>query len=217
MPAAYSRIVQFSSASASPICVRIPSPPRGKLTRLTLKRTGGASLTGTFTIYDRKGACAGETDLNVRLSGDVATVVTSGGKARVAFTDAHGLYVGDTFEIKESSIAAYNVTHTVTSIVDDDTVVTDVNYTADGAGGLWQTLPFLPTRDPSGHIVFTGTVAAAATTVHVNLDIPYENRDNQNEVTRIATGALWLEFTASAVTAATWELGFTVHSVSFVC
>lgn len=216
MPAAYSRSISFTTAGQT-VCVRIPVPPRGRLTRLTLVQVAGTAVAGDFKIFDRKGACSVATDLNVRLSGVVSTVATDVSGCRVTFTDTHGLYVGTQFEIKGCSVAAYNVTHTVLSIVNSTTVISDVAFSGNGTGGLWQTLPFLPTRAPITHLLMQEEVFPGEPLQRLELDRVYENRDNQNESTRIASDSLWLEFVpASGSGSATWELGYSVYPASFV-
>ena len=194
MSGGYSRIVPFVGEAGTPVCVELPVPPRGTLDRLIITQISGTPGTGDAIIYDRKGACAGETDLNVDESGIVDSVTTAAGNASVEFTEAHNLKVGDTFEIKECDVADYNVTHTVTAVTSDVIVVTDVSYTSDGSGGVWQTSPFLPTTNPDSHIIYEGTLSSGSMKAH-DIDRSYENRDNQSETLRTRYQALWLELT----------------------
>jgi hypothetical protein len=175
--------------------VELPLPPRGVLDRIILTQLDGTPGAGTVVIYNRKGACLEEADLNVDESGVVATVVTNSGDAEVAFTADHNLKVGDTFEVKGCDVAAYNgVTHTVTEVVDATTVVTDIAYTSDGTAGFWQTSPFNVTNNPASHIVWTGTIAAGSLQ-GFDIDRGYENSDNQSETMRARYQALWAEVT----------------------
>lgn len=216
MPVPYSRSISFSTTSST-VCVRIPAPFRGKLTRLTLTQVSGTPVGGEFRIYDRKGACAAATDLNVRLSGVVSAITTNVSGCQVVFTDTHGLYVGDQFVIKGCSVSTYNTTHTVLSVVNGTTVVSNVAFSSNGAGGLWQTPPFMPTRTPATHLILQEEVFPNAPLYRLDLDRMYENRDNQNSTTRLASDSLWLEFVPSAgAGAATWELGYSVYPSSFV-
>lgn len=216
MPAAYSRSMTFSTG-ADTVCARVPCPFRGRLTRLTLTQTSGTAAAGTLRLYDRRGASSVATDLNVRVSGVVDEVVTHVDGCKVVFTDTHGLYVGESFEVKGCDVGQYNTTHTVLAVVNDTSIVSDIAYTADGSGGLWQLQPFLRTQAPVTHLVLQEEVYAGSPLYRLEMDRRYENRDNQNETTRLAYDALWLEFTPQAEASnATWELGFTIEPASFV-
>lgn len=194
MPSGYSRVTPFAGVASTPICVELPLPPRGVLERIILTQLDGTPGAGTVDIYNRKGACAEEADLNVDESGVVSTVTDSGGDASVLFTADHNLKVGDTFEIKGCSVAAYNVTHTVASVTNSTTVVTDVAYTSNGADGFWQTSPFNPTRNPASHLIYSGTIASGSLQAF-DIDRGYENSDNQSETMRTRYQALWAEIT----------------------
>jgi len=180
--------------AATPICVELPLPPRGTLDRIILTQLDGTPGAGTVNIYNRKGACSTANDLNVAESGSVVTVDNEGGMARVMFDADHNLTVGATFEVKGCSTAAYNVTHTVTTVMSSILVVTDVAYTAGGAGGLWQTPPFNATNNPASHLVYSGTIAAGSLQAF-DIDRGYENSDNQSKTMRARYQALWAEVT----------------------
>ena len=194
MPSGYSRVTPFAGVTATPICVELPLPPRGTLDRIILTQLDGTPGAGTVNIYNRKGACVEEADLNVDESGVVTTVVTGSGDAQVAFTADHNLKVGLTFEIKGCDVAAYNVTHTVVTVVNATTVITDIAYTSDGTDGFWQTTPFNVTNNPASHLVYSGTIAAGSLQAF-DIDRGYENSDNQSETMRARYQALWAEVT----------------------
>lgn len=209
MPSGYSRIVSFDGEAATPVCVELPVPPRGTLSRLILTQLTGTPGAGTVVIYDRKGACALETDLNVAESGEVSTVLTAGGQASVTFTAEHNLKVGETFEIKGCTVAAYNVTHTVTAVTSSTVVVTDIAYVSNGSGGVWQTSPFDPTRNPASHIVYTGTIVAGSLQ-SFDINRGYANSDNQSETMRTRYQALWAEVTPTQT--GSYEIAITAES-----
>lgn len=194
MAGGYTRVVKFTGTAGQPQCVELPVPPRGVLERLIITQLNGTPGAGTVSIFDRKGACQGETDLNVDESGEVTGVTSSGGSAAVEFAADHNLQVGDTFEIKECDVAAYNVTHTVVEVTSSTVVVTDISYTSDGTGGVWQTSPFLPTNNPASHLLYEGNLASGELKAF-DVDQSYENRDNQSETMRTRYQALWLEIT----------------------
>lgn len=218
MPAAYTRSVQFEASSTTPVCVRVNVPFRGRLTRFVLEQVGGTAIAAKVKLYDRRGACSVANDVNVRLSGEVDTVTTHIDGSQVLFTEPHGLFPGDRIEVKTCSVDAYNTTHIVLAVIDDSTIVSNVSYdTSDGAGGYWQTPPFLTTRAPSTHLLLQDDVYPNSPIVRLDIDRPYENRDNQNELTRLLNDALWLEFTPLDDEGVTlWELGYTVYPASYV-
>jgi hypothetical protein len=194
MSGGYSRTVSFAGVAGAPVCVELPAPPRGVLDRLIVTQTTGTPGSGTVSVYDRKGACVGETDLNVAESGAVTSSANSGGFIAITFAADHNLKVGDTFEVKGHTAASVNTTHTVTSVASSTVVVTNISFVGVGTGGVWQTLPFLPTANPASHLVYEGTMSAGALKAF-DIDRGYENRDNQSSTMRARYQALWLEFT----------------------
>lgn len=196
MAGSYSRIVEFEGTASTPVCVELPTVPRGLLRRFVIKQASGTSASGAFTLYDRKGACVKATDLNVTESGTVTSVANSSGSAQITFAAATNLKVGDVIEIKGNSVSAYNVQHTIVSKTSATVFVSDVSYTSNGSGGLWQTTPFMPTYDPAMHAVYGNSVTSGAFSAY-DLYISFENRDNQSPTMRTRYQALWLEFTPS--------------------
>lgn len=209
MASNYSRTVPFSATGGVSVCVELPLPMQGALSRLIITQRSGVAVTAAFTLYDRKGACSVATDLNVTGSGTVVDVATSGGFAAITTSATHSLKIGNTLEVKGSSVAAYNVTHTVTSVPSTTQVVTDIAFTAAGAGGYWQTSPYNPTMSPVTHMVLTDTKLDSADYISLVLDRPYENRDNQSITLRSRYAALWLSFLPAGTGAKTWEVAYT--------
>lgn len=210
MASNYSQTVPFSAVGGVTACIELPMPTRGALSRLIITQRSGVAVTAAFTLYDRKGACSVATDLNVAGSGTVVAVVTSGGFAAITTSASHGLKVGDTIEVKGSLVAAYNVTHTVTSVPSTTQVVTNIAFTSTaGAGGYWQTSPFNPTMSPVTYMVLTDTKTDTADYISLVLDRPYENRDNQSITLRSRYAALWLSFLPAGTGAKTWEVAYT--------
>lgn len=194
MAGGYSRTVSFTGVAGTPICVELPVPPRGILERLIITQVSGTPGGGTVSVFDRKGACVGETDLNVAEFGAVTSSANSGGSIAITFAADHNLKVGDTLEVKGHTAASVNTTHTVTEVTSPTVVVTDIAFVGVGTGGVWQTSPFLPTVNPASHLVYEGTVAAGSLK-GFDIDRGYENRDNQSETMRARYQALWMEFT----------------------
>jgi hypothetical protein len=213
MASGYSRIVTVDGTAATAQCVELPTPPRGTLERIIVTQLDGSAGAGDISIYNRKGACSTANDLNVAESGSVLTVDDEGGFARVLFDADHNLIVGSTFEVKGCSTAAYNVTHTVTTVMSSTTVVTDVSYTVGGAGGLWQTPPFISTSNPASHLIYSGSLTSGSLQAF-DIDRGFENRDNQSETLRSRHAGLWAEFTPA--TTATYEIAITCEADSII-
>jgi hypothetical protein len=209
MATGYSRTVQFAGVSGIATCVELPAAPRGVLERLIITQLTGTAAGGSVSVFDRKGACANANDLNVEEAGGVTSIADSGGSASITFDAAHNLQVGDQIEIKGSSVSAYNTTHTVASVTSDTVAVTDVAFTSGATGGLWQTLPFLPTANPASHLVYSGSVSSGSLQAF-DIDRGYENRDNQSETKRTRSSALWLEYTPNQN--GTFEVAITTES-----
>ncbi len=104
---------------------------------------------------------------------------------------------------------AYNVTHTVVSVTSATVVVTDIAFTSGGTGGLWQTSPFIPTRNPASYLIYEGSLVAGSLQAF-DIDRGYENRDNESETMRSRYSALWAEFTPA--TTATYEIAITCEA-----
>ena len=146
-------------------------------------------------------------------SGGISDIIDDGGSSLVTTNEDHLLKIGDTFEVKGCSVSAYNVTHTVTAVVSDVVVVTDVAYAGLATGGLWQTSPFIPTNAPASHLIFSGTLASGSLQAF-DIDRGYENRDNQYETMRTRNTALWAEFIPA--TTADYEIAMTCEADNII-
>lgn len=212
----YSKSLEFDAEGGVESCIQLPMPPRGRLERLILKQISGTDVDADFSILNRRGASAVAVDLNVTHSGSVATVGNASGSARITFPVAHELKVGDTFDVKECDISDYNTRHTVVSVTSELIVVTDVSYTSGGTGGLWQTPPFIPLLDPEMYLVYAGAVNSGTTVKEFELNLAYENADNQSEVSRRRTSALWLSITPEGSGDKTWQIAYTAVADALV-
>lgn len=195
MATGYSRTVPFTVVCGVPAAIALPAPPRGVLDRVILTQLDSHAEAATCNIYDRKGACKAAIDLHVTQSGEVVSVVAAGGgDVQITTASPHYLKVGDQIELKNCVELSYNVLQTVTTVLSDTEVVTNVAYVSDEFSGvLWQTKPFLPTYAPVTHLVHTFNKIAGTDYIALDLDYAYENQDNQIEVTRLRTSALYLE------------------------
>ena len=213
MATTYTRVVSTGLLAASnKACVRLPAAPRGKLKRVFVAQTNG---TDTFSalVYTRKGACESESDLNIEDSGSVSSVADSGGNFQVTFVSPHAMQVGDTFEIKENSNAAYNVVHEISRVVSDLVVTTTTSYAGAGTGGVWQTEPLSPTSLPANYQLHTVSVTSGASDATEMLDVSYLNQDNQDIHRRSPASALWLEVDLSGIgTPTTLQVTVTTES-----
>jgi hypothetical protein len=213
MASGYSRVVPFSIICGTPACIELPAPPRGVLERLIITQKSGDPEAAIINVYDRKGACVAANDLNVTESGLVATIGNDTGFTAVAFSADHHLIVGNQIEIKGSDVTGYNTDHLIVEVADTDIVITDVVYTANGTGGLWQTLPFNPTNKPITHLMLTANVTSGEDLVLFDIHRAYENKDNQSETMRCRHSSLWLEFlTVGAVDPSDWEVAYTCQA-----
>ncbi len=213
MASGYERVTKVSGTASVSMCVELPAPPRGTLDRLIVTQTSGSAGAGTINIYNRKGACSTANDIKVASSGGISTVADDSGSALVTTDADHLLKVGDAFEVKGCSVSAYNVTHTVTAVVSDVVVITDISYTSAGTGGLWQTSPFIPTNAPASHLIFSGTLSSGSLQAF-DIDRGYENRDNQYETMRTRNTALWAEFVPA--TTADYEIAMTCEADNII-
>ncbi len=210
----YSRdVVAESVPAGEPFCIVLPAPMRGALDRLIVKQTTGDDDGYSFNLYDRKGACVGASDLHTT-NGEVTAITEGGGTKALIEAEAHELTLGATIEVKGSDVTSYNTTHTVIEIVSEDTVLTDIDYTADGSGGRWQTTPEVyATRNPVIHVLLGPiSVAGGGSGLYQNFNVgqSYENRDNQNLTARRRASALYLEITTVDVGDKNFEIAYTV-------
>lgn len=67
----------------------------------------------------------------------IASITNQGGFAKLAFDGAHGLSNGETIEVFNNSVTAYNTFHAITSVPDSTHVVTDQAYTSNGGTAQW--------------------------------------------------------------------------------
>jgi len=118
MASEYSRVVAFSGNSNAIQALELPAPSYGVLDRFIITQTSpvGTSGSGTFKVYDRRSACIGLTDLNVKASGTVSNISNSTEILTLVSTDSHNLSVGDSFFIKECADSLYNTTYVVNTV-----------------------------------------------------------------------------------------------------
>jgi hypothetical protein len=189
----YSDTIAFVAAASGSTCVKLPAHARGSLQRLVLVKTYGNITGGMLNIYDRKGACSGQLDLNVSRSGEIVSITNNTG-VRVTTNAPHGLLVGDRFEFKGAALVIYPGLHNVTAVVSDTVVQTDTSFLSNPAG-LWQEAPYNPTLSPLSHLVYRAVVPGDGELTEFDMARYYMNRDNQDSVNRRPTAALWLEYT----------------------
>jgi hypothetical protein len=183
----------FTNNGTAVTCVELGVHARGTLQRLIVAKVSGTTLGGTVKIYDRRGACVGQPDLEVK-SGAIVSLTDSSSFVRLTSATAHGLGFGDRIEFKDAARVTYPGIHTVTAKVSDTVVDLNVAYTANAAG-IWQTEPWVPTQLPQTHLILVDTVSAEGEMVKFDLNRGYENRDNQDSISRRRSPSLWLEYT----------------------
>jgi hypothetical protein len=219
MATGYSKIVSFTVICGIPACVELPMPPRGILDRVIVTQTSGDHLEeADLNIYDRRGACISAVDLNVKSSGIVTDISDSGGFVLLETDVEHNLKVGDQIELKNSSQDNYNIIQTVTEVVSDTEVVTDVAFTIPGStpanvAVLWQTKPFDATTAPITHLIYAATKLTSGDYIQFDINRAYENKDNQSETMRCRYSALWLEvLTVGGGESFTYEIAYTCRA-----
>lgn len=211
-----SGFVGFANNGTAVTCVSLGVHARGTLQRLIVVKKTGTTQGGTVKVYDRRGACFGQPDLEVAGSGTISSITDSSSFVRMTAASAHNLLVGDRIEFKGAAATTYPGVHTVTSVVSPTAVNLNATYTA-GATGVWQTEPWIPTQLAPTHLVLSETLPADGELIMFDLNRGYENRDNQDPVTRRRAQRLWLEFTPAVGSGAcTFEVAFTSVSDSMI-
>ena len=224
MSGTYSRVVEASVTGGVSNCVELPVPPRGVLDRLVVKQTdASAAVDFDFIVYNRKGACPTGNDLHVN-AGTVTSIGNNSGATQLTividqvYPYGHVLDVGDEIYVKGTSVTAYNIVHTITSIDNaGGTLITTsgVAYSSAATGGYWQdnTPQVFPRHDPTMHLVnssVTGTAGNASANFDMNRT--YENDDNQDFTKRTQAQALWLDLVPGGSGAKTFEVAYTVNN-----
>jgi hypothetical protein len=218
MATGYSKVIPFTVQCGTPACIELPMPPRGVLERVIITQTLGDLEEALLNIYDRKGACIPATDLNVAHSGAVVDISDDGGFVVLETDSPHNLIVGDRIELKNSSQDNYNVIHTVTEVLSDTELVTNIAFTIPGSTSgnfsvLWQTVPFDSTTAPITHLVYVAEKLANADYTQFDINRAYENKDNQSETMRCRYSALWLEvLTVGAAETLGFEIAYTCRA-----
>jgi hypothetical protein len=178
--------------------VQLGVPTYGRLSRVALSLESGTITGGTLYIYDRKGACQNQLDLNTEASGSAA-VADAGGLVQVTTAAPHNLLPGAVIEFKGELRSEYPSLYTVAAIPDATTFVLDTPYVVPAnPTGLWQTAPFFPTLNPINHLILVETITATGQLLLPEINRAYQNRDNQVELLRQMTPALWLEYVPQA-------------------
>lgn len=221
MGSGYSNTVTVDVTCGTPQLVGLPMPPRGQLNRLIMTQTAGNAEEATCNLYDRRGACTRGTDLNVKFSGTYNSV-TGGGEndtyAVIWFDNPHDLIPGDKIVLKTlSGNQSYNgLILTVTEVLTSLKVLVDTPYIDDDYG-IWQSAPWMPTTAPVTHLVYSFSKEAGTDYIEFNLNLEYENKDNQSETMRCRASYLWLDIlTVGSPEQVTYQIAYTVKSDTVV-
>lgn len=207
----YSREIEAVLTETGKNCIVLPVPARGELQRLIIKQTGGTGAAFSGVVYDRRGACTKEIDLNVK-GGGISAVANNGGNARFTTDADHNLLPGNTIYVKGTGDASYDgIVHTVLTVDASNQVTVDTAFNTGPSAGYWQTEPLedMPIRDPAMHTVTEFTSQVAGTTYkNTALQEEYENRDNQDLTARRRATQLYLELDVDQANT-TWEVAYT--------
>jgi len=198
----YTRTITVTVEGGTTVCVELPAPIEGKLVRLIATQFSGDAAGFAFTLLDRRGASTVAIDRNTS-GGDLTSITEADGEGesqesvcQLTWENPVRLRVGDKIEVKGSSVSEYNTTHTVIRVVSSTSVITDVAYSADGSGGLWQVAPlYPPTASQLAHTLLakqtigSGQSYASA----AGFSVVYQNRDNQDATSRRRSWYLYAE------------------------
>lgn len=104
---------------------------------VTSKPTGTSLITDVS--YTSAGTGGAYTLLLAGAGGRLDSAVKNPSNSRflLQMGTLHGLSIGDRLVLTGNGASGANRLHTVTSVPDDSSVVTDVPWTADGLGGMW--------------------------------------------------------------------------------
>lgn len=210
------RTIVFNSDGVTPTCVEVGVPRQGRLARIALSLQSGSLTGGTLYLYDRKGACQDQLDLNTDASG-FAEIADAAGLVEVTTPVPHGILPGVIVEFKGPPRAEYPLLYTVVAIPSETTFVLDTPYVAPADPlGLWQTKPLFPTLNAINHLVVVESIPVSGE-LWVELNRAYQNRDNQSEKLKQLTSALWLEYVPQVGSApAVFQFSYTTQTHAIV-
>ena len=211
----YTRTIQVAVIGGTTVCVPLPAPTFGQIVRLVILQSAGSPAAFTFKILDRQGASTVAIDKNT-VGGELTSITNKSGRCKLTLAEAKVVRVGSKIEVKGSNVSEYNTTHTVTAVIDSIHVVTDVSYTTDETGGLWQIAPlYPPTADPAMHtLLSSGADSGKAYTAAAGTRITYQNRDNQDRTSRRKAWYLYAELTAGGSGEQTFQFSYTVETAT---
>jgi len=164
--------------------------PRGSINKINVVKVGGGSF--TVDVYNRAFAQAAINIVNITNDGN--------NKAKIELASEHLAKVGDTLTVASSGVGGYNTAHTVESIVNEFTVVTDQNFVSNvrAAGTATRTVP--SASFPIYEVVpqLSGTATIRWPTAAVPTDVRYfENQDVLTKVSCRRNTYLYLKFSAT--------------------
>jgi len=207
--------IVFTNDGAAPSCVQLGVHARGTLQRLVVAKEAGTINGGAIRVYDRRGACVGQPDFNTK-NGVIVSLADNGGNVRLTSATPHGLSVGDEIEFKDAARVVYPGIYTVSAHISATVVDLNVAFVSNAAG-LWQTKPWMPTLLPQMHSILHENVGIGGNYSTFDLGRGYENRDNQDPLTRRRQPALWLEYTPAAGSGtATFQVAYTSVSAETI-
>ena len=135
--------------------------------RLTVagSSVGGYNVTHIITHMLSEFEVVTDRDYTADATGGTATLIigvtaseTFVGKVMFHTDVPHVFKVGDTITVAGHSVVGYNASHVVTRVIDDNTVVTNTNFTTAGAGGT--VVLAVATNVQANHEVVPSTAAA---------------------------------------------------------
>jgi hypothetical protein len=221
-----------------PAYVELPCAPRGVIESLVVTQLSGTTTDATVNIYDRAWATGQGFDLNVDDSlnfkniwinaptgsgstgywscpnygpGAPELIAAAPPGTRLLFKCPSWIFERTWTEVEVIDWALPSLEmrfQPVVGTIDDHHK--QGGYPMYSAGtAQFQAVPYMAPGGQASHLVYTGSVSSGSLQAF-NMDIGYENRDNQSETKRTRHAGLWLDIIADEVS--TWEIAITTES-----
>lgn len=223
-----------------PAYVELPCAPRGVIESLVITQLTGTPTDATVNIYDRAWATGQGFDLNLEddslnfkniwinaWSGSTSywTVPSWGPGApdliaaapvgtRLLFKCPGWIFERTWCEVEviDHPFTPFEMRfEPVVGTIDDQHKPGYPTYTSSNA--QFQAVPYMAAGTQASHLLYTGSVSSGSLQAF-NMDIGYENRDNQSETKRTRNSGLWLDIIADDVS--TWEIAITTEADGIV-
>lgn len=226
-----------------PAYVELPCAPRGVIESLAVTQLTGTPCDATVNIYDRAWATGRGFDLNLEddsLNFQDIWLDAPQGSGSTGFWRTTAFYPGSDeliaaappgtrllfkcpswifertwceVEVMDWGFPQFEFRfQPVVGTIDDHHKPGYPMYFA--GTGQFQAVPYIAAGSQASHLLYTGGVSSGSSLQVFNMDIGYENRDNQSETKRTRHAGLWLDVIADDVS--TWEIAITTEADGIV-